>query len=132
MSVLLLFPAIRQLTQQCQSLFVFTVRPHPESDLLLSLFVHMSLYLPHGAQTLLLFQRPVCFKRHGPSHGIVSGPTSTFVIVCCSSCVVNMGNKKLNYGSLFAMFTCEELRAFDLPAPFSLVREHRGGRECPA
>lgn len=72
MSLLLLFPAIRPLTQQCQSLIVFTVRPHPESDLLLSLFIHVSLYLPRCRQTLLLFQRPVSFKRHGPSHGIVS------------------------------------------------------------
>lgn len=72
MSVLLLFPAIRPLTQQCQSLLVFTVRPHPEGDLLLSLFVHISLYLLCSTQTLLLFQRPVCFKRHSLCHGVVS------------------------------------------------------------
>lgn len=38
-----------------------------------------------------------------------------------------MGNKRLNYGGLFAVFTCVELGAFDLPAPVSLAREREEG-----
>ena len=61
------------------------------------------------------FQRPLGCKRHPqPFHFI--WPASAFVIACCSRCVVNMSNKKQNYGHWFAMFTREKLRAFDLLA----------------
>lgn len=68
----LLLPAVRPLTPQRQSLLVCTVRLHAKSDLLLSHFVHIPLYLLHYMQTPLFFQRPVCLRRHGYSHVILS------------------------------------------------------------
>lgn len=49
---------------------------------------------------------------------------STFVIVCRSSCVVNMGHKRAElWRPARRWLTSAELWAFDLAAPVKLARE---------
>lgn len=55
---------------------------------------------------------------------------STFVIVCRSSCVVNMGHKRAELRRPARRWlTSAELWAFDLAAPVKLAREGKKDRE---